>query len=97
MLAAISPLGNLHLLASSPGGNVGLYAKTPTATPPTVAKAASASVNSAGYVTGTTAALSVLGSDAQGESTLVYNWTVTSTPAGGSAKFSVNGTNAATE
>ena len=36
------------------------------ATPPTVAKAASASVNSSGYVTGTTAALSVLGNDAQG-------------------------------
>ena len=48
MLAAISPLGNLHLLALSAGGDVGAYAKTPTATPPTVAKAASASVNSCG-------------------------------------------------
>ena len=51
-------------------------------------------VNSAGSP-GTTTALSVLGSDAQGASSLVYNWTITSVPAGGSAKFSVNGSNAA--
>ena len=49
-----------------PVGNFGANAKTPAATPPTVAKAAGANVNSAGNVTGTTAALSVLGSDAQG-------------------------------
>ena len=37
----------------------------------------------------------VLGGDAQGESSLVYKWTVTSAPGGGAAMFSANGTNAA--
>ena len=70
-------------------------AKAPAATPPTVAKAAAAAVNSAGVVTGKSTALSVLGNDARGASTLLYGWTITSLPAGGSAKFSINGSNAA--
>ena len=95
VLAALSPMSYPHVLALPPGGQTGLDAKTPTATPPTVTKPATAGVNSSGYVTGKTTTLSVLGNDGQGASALIYNWTVTSTPAGGSAKFSVNGTNAA--
>ncbi len=91
LLSAISPLGNLYPSAYSPVGEIGGNAKTPAATPPTVVKAASANLNSAG----TAAALSVLGNDALGASNLVYAWTVTNAPAGGFAKFSVNGTNAA--
>ena len=91
LLSAISPLGNLYPSAYSPVGEIGGNAKTPAATPPTVVKAASANSNSAG----TAAALSVLGNDALGASNLVYAWTVTNAPAGGFAKFSVNGTNAA--
>ncbi len=52
-------------------------------------------VNSNAAVSGKTASLSVLGSDDGGESKLVYNWSVTSSPAGGTATFSLNGTNAA--
>ncbi|MGA2254677.1 MAG: C2 family cysteine protease [Thermoguttaceae bacterium] len=95
VLAAISPVGSLYLLVYSPVGDIGVYGKTAASTPPAVAKAASASVNSAGCVTGTTTALSVLGSDVHGESSLVYEWTVTSAPGGGGARFSANGTNAA--
>ena len=57
--------------------------------------AASITVNSAGNVAGTTAALAVLGGDAQGESSLVYKWTVTQAAGPGTALFSSNGTNAA--
>ena len=47
-------------------------------------------------VTGTNATLSVLGSiPGTGESGLTYTWSVVSAPAGGSASFSTNGTNAA--
>lgn len=60
---------------------------------PTVAHAIT--LNGAGIVTGATASLSVLGSDAGGESSLTYNWSVSSQPAGAAAKFSLNGTNAA--
>ena len=91
VLTAIGPLSHLHLLALPPGGNAGVYAKVTPNTPPTVTNAAAAILSTSG----TTASLSVLGNDAQGASTLVYTWTITSTPAGGSAKFSVNGSNAA--
>lgn len=63
---------------------------TPVHSPPTVAHSISSSV-----VAGTTASLSVLGSDAAGESKLTYTWSVSSTPSGGHASFSANGTNAA--
>lgn len=66
---------------------------TPVHTAPTVAHAITQSVS--GSVTGKTDSLSVLGSDASGESKLTYNWAVTSAPAGGSVQFSANGTNAA--
>ncbi|HET6880742.1 MAG TPA: hypothetical protein VFI31_11340, partial [Pirellulales bacterium] len=66
---------------------------TPVHAPPIVAQAITLSGASA--VTGRTALLSMLGSDAAGESKLTYNWSVASAPAGGSASFSANGTNAA--
>ncbi len=59
--------------------------------PPTVATPAAATPSP---VTGTTAALSVLGADQDGESTLTYTWATTgTTPA--PVAFSANGTNAA--
>jgi len=59
--------------------------------PPTVATAASANPNP---VTGTAAALSVLGADDGGEANLTYTWATTGTPPA-SVTFSANGTNAA--
>jgi hypothetical protein len=58
---------------------------------PTVAMAASASPNP---VVGTTAALSVLGADDNGEANLTYTWITTGTPPA-PVNFSVNGLNAA--
>jgi hypothetical protein len=58
---------------------------------PTIAAAASASPNP---VTATTATLSVLGDDDNGESNLTYTWTTAGTPPAG-VTFSVNGINAA--
>jgi hypothetical protein len=60
---------------------------------PTISK--SIVINNNSYVTGKTAALSVLGADDAGESKLKYTWSVVSAPTGGTATFSVNGTNAA--
>ena len=60
---------------------------------PTVAQAISVNGNAA--VTGKTATLSVLGSDDAREANLVYNWSVTSSPAGGKATFALSGTNGA--
>jgi hypothetical protein len=59
--------------------------------PPTVATPAAANPNP---VSGTTTALSVLGADSQGESTLTYTWSAGATPPAAVA-FSPNGTNAA--
>jgi hypothetical protein len=64
-----------------------------TNTAPTVAH--SITVGGGTTVTGTTASLSVLGSDAQGAAHLLYDWSVSSAPAGGAATFSINDTNAA--
>ena len=61
------------------------------ATPPTVATPAAATPATA---TGTTAALSVLGADDAGESTLTYTWTTVGTPPA-AVSFSANGSNAA--
>ena len=58
---------------------------------PTIATAAAASPST---VTGTTTALSVLGSDDAGASTLTYTWAVTGSPPAPVA-FSANGSNAA--
>jgi hypothetical protein len=60
--------------------------------PPTVAQAAAASPNPA---TGTTSSLSVLGADDDGEASLTYSWTATTSPSGSHPTFSSNGTNAA--
>lgn len=60
---------------------------------PTVATPAAANPSPA---TGTTTNLTVLGAVTGGnESSLKYTWSVTTVPSGGSASFSVNGTNAA--
>jgi hypothetical protein len=63
-----------------------------TNAPPIVTQAIIVNGNAA--VTGKTAAASVLGSD-PGGSKLVYNWSVTSAPAGGFATFGVNGASGA--
>ena len=68
-------------------------AHAPVNAAPTVAQPISVNGNAA--VTGKTASLSVLGSDDGGEAKLVYTWSVTAAPAGGTATFSINGTNAA--
>jgi Calpain family cysteine protease len=60
---------------------------------PTVARQIIVNGNQA--VTGRTASLTVLGNDDAGEAKLVYKWSVTSSPAGGSATFNLNGTNGA--
>ena len=66
---------------------------------PTVATPASATGNPlvGGQVTGTTAALSVLGADSlEGEGSLTYSWAATAVPSGvGVPSFSINGSNAA--
>jgi plastocyanin len=59
---------------------------------PTIVTPASASP---GTVSGTTTALSVLGSDLLGESVLTYKWVATTKPSGSNPQFSANNTNAA--
>ena len=78
---------NAHLT----GGGPSLQIISPGGTAPTVATPAGAVPNP---VTGTTAALSVLGADAQGEAGLTYTWTTVGTPPA-PYSLSVNGTNAA--
>ena len=57
---------------------------------------ATAAYSTTATVTGSTAALSVLGSDSAGESTLTYTWASVSVPANAPPPFfSANGTNAA--
>ena len=63
----------------------------PTNSPPTVARAASASPSP---VTGTITALSALGADNGGEANLTYTWAATGTPPA-AVTFSANGTNGA--
>ena len=64
---------------------------TQTNTAPTIATAAAATPSP---VTGTAAALSVLGADNGGETNLTYTWATTGSPPA-SVTFSANGTNAA--
>lgn len=71
------------------GSTLGVYYDP--GTPPTVATAASANPSP---VTGTTAALSVLGADDGGEANLTYTWETTGTPPA-PVSFSTNGNNAA--
>jgi IPT/TIG domain len=68
------------------------YGGVGTNAPPTVAQPAAATPNP---VTGTTAALSVLGADDGGEAALTYTWSVVTAPSGAQPAFSANGTNAA--
>jgi len=82
---AINPIGAL----SAPSSEVS--ATVPVGGGPTIATAASASPNP---VTGTTTALSVLGADALGESSLTYAWSTTGTPPA-AVTYSDNGTNSA--
>ena len=86
-------------------GVISVYPAPPAVTPvrlatpmtvntaPTLAQAIS--VNNNAPITGRTASLSVLGNDDGGEAKLVYTWSVTAAPAGGTATFNMNGTNAA--
>jgi hypothetical protein len=93
--------GNVTLTVNNTGGELGTVqglffdnvaeqnAQLPS--PPEVVNPAASASNP---VTGTTAALSVLGSDASGESNLTYTWSASaSSPA--PVTFSANGTNSA--
>ncbi len=91
-MSATSVLGNIYAQVAS-HGLPGAAPKTPANTAPTVAK--SASLVTAGNVTGKSAAVTVLGSDDGGAANLHYTWKLSSAPQGGSASFSVNGSNAA--
>ena len=85
---------SLSLLATTLcSSNATASVHAPVNAPPIVAQ--SISINGNLAVTGKTAALSVLGSDDGGESKLVYTWSVTALPPGGTATFNVNGSNAA--
>jgi hypothetical protein len=88
-LLRCEPLESRMVLSASVGG---VYAKAQPATPPSLVHSASAGGST---VAGKSTTLSVLGNDAQGASSLTYDWTVASAPSGGTAKFSVNNTNAA--
>ena len=89
LLSAGPLLGRMPLLSVNPAP---VPAVTPVSHGPTVASAAAASATS---VTGTTVQLSVLGSDASGQ-TLRYTWATAPLANGAAAPiFSVNGSNAA--
>jgi regulation of enolase protein 1 (concanavalin A-like superfamily) len=83
--------GSATLLATS-GAISGSASVAVNHTGPTVATAASASPSPA---TTTSVALSVLGADEDGESTLTYLWAATTVPAGAVVNFVTNNTNAA--
>ena len=92
LYTAGSVAGSATITATS-GSVAGSAAVTVTNAAPTVATPAAAAPNP---VTGTSTALSVLGSDDGGESNLTYTWTVTAEPAGAAnPTYSANGTNAA--
>ncbi|MFN2374991.1 MAG: Ig-like domain-containing protein, partial [Candidatus Binatia bacterium] len=63
--------------------------------PPNQAPVVSAAFASPNPVSGKTATLAAVATDDKGEAALVYTWTLVTAPAGGSAGFSANGTNAA--
>jgi alpha-N-arabinofuranosidase len=74
-----------------PGYSITILQFTAAPSPPTVQTPAGASPSP---VTGTTANLSVLGADSDGQSNLTYTWATTGTPPA-AVNFSANGTNAA--
>jgi hypothetical protein len=84
--------GGPFTISASSGGITGMASVTVTGTynGPTIASPASASPSP---VTGTTTALSALGADNTGESSLTYTWATTGTPPA-PVTFSANGTNA---
>ncbi|MGA2062926.1 MAG: C2 family cysteine protease [Thermoguttaceae bacterium] len=86
-------LSSLVISDASPGAAAVYGSLKAVNTAPTVAK--QIIVNGNAPVTGKSASLSVLGSDDGGEANLVYNWSVTGSPPGGKATFSVNATNGA--
>ncbi|MCC6124580.1 MAG: hypothetical protein IT426_06445 [Pirellulales bacterium] len=79
-------------VTAASGSIQGTAAVTVDANVPTVAVPAAAAPNP---VPASTAALSVLGADVQGEANLKYTWTATVYPAGAQPTFTANGTNAA--
>jgi hypothetical protein len=89
MFTAGTASGTFTVTATSAG--VSGTATVTVNTAPTIAAAASASPNP---VTATTAALSALGADNDGESNLTYTWAPVGTPAA-PVMFSINGTNMA--
>jgi alpha-L-arabinofuranosidase len=88
--ASISDLST-HFAYTFPGYSITVIQLTASANPPTVATAAAASPSP---VAGTTTNLSVLGSDATGESNLSYTWSATGPAV---VTYSANGNNAAKE
>jgi fibronectin type 3 domain-containing protein len=80
-------------VSATSGATSGTASVIVTSAPPTVVIPASGSPSP---VTGTTTALSVLGTDAASESSLTYSWLVVSGPVGASSPiFSANASNAA--
>ncbi len=93
LFTAGSSAGGPYTVSAQSGSITGTASVTVTQanTAPTIATAASSNPNP---VAGTTAALSVVGTDDGGESNLTYTWATTGTPPAAVA-FSANGTNAA--
>jgi hypothetical protein len=94
LFTAAGAAGGPHTVTATSGGKSGTASVSVSATAnaaPMVVTAAAATPNP---VTGTTAALSVLGSDDVGEAGLTYTWATTGTPPA-PVTFSINGNNAA--
>jgi hypothetical protein len=92
LFSAPGTTGTTIILATSGSARATATANVvPPNQPPTVATAASCNPNP---VTGTTAQLSVLGADDNGEANLTYTWSLTGTPPA-TVSYSINGTNAA--
>jgi hypothetical protein len=85
-----------HCAVTTAGGTATSSASFTVTAPASAAAPAVASPASgpASAVTGTSAALAVLGGPAGSEPAYTYTWSVTSHPAGGSATFTPNGSNA---
>ncbi|HEX7507383.1 MAG TPA: malectin domain-containing carbohydrate-binding protein [Polyangia bacterium] len=93
LFSASTSAGGPYTVTATSGtvnGTASVTVTLPNAAP-TIATVAAANPNP---VTGTTAALSVLGADDAGESNLTYAWATTGTPPA-AVTFSANGTNAA--
>ena len=88
MLSASNLLGGLGHADLGVGGGAPVSAAVRANQGPTITNAAAAVLNSAG----TSASLSVLGSDA---TSLTYTWSVSSEPGGATASFSANASGAA--